>query len=220
MTNANALATARGFSCIYWGLFALTLHLTGAVKLLIPGLPRLPGHVFGLLILLAGIHHLRRAWPAAQAGRGWLTLFALAVLVQGYLVPFLGWWRAGTVAWYAALNLALFIASGLLLVAAIPRLMLIWAEQAQDAELRTESRLCAWLIPALGGVAIALYTLRMGRLVMLTDPAFALHHLLMESDAISLMPAALPCIPALAIAWSGKENALRASQTPSPGNPE
>ena len=220
MTHATALAAARGFSALYWGLIVLALHLTGAIKILLPGLNRLPGHLFGLLILLAGLHHLRQVWPTPQRGRGWLCILGLAVFLQIYLVPFLGWWRAGTAAWYAALNLAVFIASGLVLVAAIPRLAVAWATQVQDAVLHTEARMCAWLVPVLGGVAITLYVMRMGHLVWLTDPAFALHHLLMESSHLTLLPALLPCIPALAIAWSCKESALRACLNPPPAAPE
>lgn len=205
---SDLLAAVRGLSAGFWGLALIVLVLAGVLTIRLPFLARLPGHSVGLLILLAGAFHLHRAWPAHTPCRRWARILGLAVVLQLYLVPFLGWWRAGTAAWYALFNLVLLIGSGLALLTAVPRWVEAMAGHLGDTELRVEARLSGWVIPALGGLSFALYAVRGGRLAWYTDPAFALHHLLVETEPFLLMPALLPFIPALAIAWTAKTRLL------------
>lgn len=207
---ANLLATARGLSAVFWGLTLIMLVLAGVLAFQVPFLARLPGHSIGLVLLLVGTGHLRKAWTGHADCRRWAGWFGLAVILHLYLVPFLGWWRAGTAAWYALLNLVLLTGSGLVLLTAIPRWVESMALLLGQPELRIEARLCGWVVPVMSALTVGLYILRAGRLAWYTDPAFALHHLLVESGPLVLLPAVLPFIPALAIAWSGKEHALRA----------
>jgi hypothetical protein len=215
-TPGHYLAAARGFSALYWGLLLVVLVMVGTLTIHLPLAARLPGHAAGLLPLLAGCWHLRQVWTGPGAGRAWLRVLAGMVALQLYLVPFLGWWRAGTAAWYAALNIGLLLAGGIVLLAAIPRLVRQLAQQMGNSELENEARVGGWLVPVMGGVSLFLYILPVGRLAWDTDPAFALRHLLTATGPLMLFPAVLPFIPAMAIAWSGKESALLALR-PGPG---
>ena len=210
------LAAARGFSALYWGLLLVVLVMVGTLTIHLPLVARLPGHSVGLLALLAGCWHLRTVWPDRGAARAWLRVLVGMVSLQFYLVPFLGWWRAGTAAWYAALNILLLIVGGIVLLAAIPHLVRRLAHQMGNTDLEKEARISGWLVPVMGGVSLFLYGLPAGRLAWETDPAFALRHLLTATGPLLLFPAILPFIPAMAIAWSGKESALQAL-LPGPG---
>jgi hypothetical protein len=96
------------------------------------------------------------------------------------------------------------------LLAAIPNLVRRLARQRGNTDLEKEARVSGWLVPIMGGVSLFLYALPAGRLAWETDPAFALRHLLTATGPLLLFPAILPFIPAMAIAWSGKESALQA----------
>lgn len=213
-TPCHCLAAARGFSALYAGLLLIVLVMIGTLTLHLPMAARLPGHTAGLLLLLLGGWRLRSLWSEAGAGRAWVRILLGAILLQLYLVPFLGWWRAGTTAWYAALNVVLLIAGGMVLLAAIPRLALHLAAQLKRPELEKEARFSAWLVPIMGGISLFLYALPAGRLAWDTDPAFALRHLLTNTGPLMLFPAVLPFVPAIAIAWTVKEAALQALLPP------
>lgn len=212
-TPGHYLAAARGFSALYWGLLLVVLVMVGTLTIHLPLAARLPGHAAGLLLLLAGCWHMRQVWTGPGAGRAWLRVLAGMVALQLYLVPFLGWWRAGTAAWYAALNIVLLLVGGIVLLAAIPRLVRQLAHQTGNSDLENEARVGGWLVPVMGGVSLFLYILPVGRLAWDTDPAFALRHLLTATGPLMLFPAVLPFIPAMAVAWSGKESALLALLT-------
>ena len=205
---SDLLAAVRGLSAWFWGLALIVLVLAGVLTVRLPFLARLPGHSVGLLILLVGVYHVHQAWPTHAPCRRWVRLLGLAVTLQLYLVPFLGWWRSGTAAWYALAHLILLLASGLIMLAGLARWVEAMAGHLGETELRIEARLSGWVIPALGGLSSALYAVRGGRLAWYTDPAFALHHLLVETDPFLLFPALLPFIPALAIAWTAKTRLL------------
>lgn len=209
-TPGHYLAAARGLSALYWGLLLIVLVMVGTLVIHLPIAARLPGHTAGLLLLLVGCWHLRPVWTGPGAGHAWLRVLAGMVVLQFYLVPFLGWWRAGTAAWYAALNILLLIVGGIVLLAAIPHLVRRLAHQIGNTELEKEARISGWLVPVMGGVSLFLYALPAGRLAWETDPAFALRHLLTATGPLMLFPAVLPFIPAMAVAWSGKESALLA----------
>lgn len=212
------LAAARGFSALFWGLLLILLVLAGAVTIRLPLLARVPGHTLGLLFLLMGAYHLRKAFADDRGGLRLLRIFISSVLLQVYLVPFLGWWRAGTAAWYATLNLALLVVGGLALLAVLTRLAQQLAERLADETLRIEARLCLWAVPVLGALGLGLLMLRSGRLALQTDPVFALKHMLLWPDPLALYPCVLPFVPALAMAWEIKERALR-GLAPGTGTP-
>lgn len=215
---ASLLAAARGFSALFWGLLLILLVLAGALTVRLPLLARVPGHTLGLLILLVGAFHLRHAFAGDRGGRRLLRILILTVLLQVYLVPFLGWWRAGTAAWYATLNLGLLVLGGLALLAVMTRLAQHLAERLQDEVMRVEARLCLWAVPVLGAVGLGLLMLRTGRLALQADPVFALKHVLLWPDPLALFPCVLPFVPALAMAWEIKERALR-GLLPAPATP-
>ncbi len=208
-TPAQLLAAARGFSAIYWGLLLVVLVMLGTLTVQLPLFARLPGHSLGLLLLVAGLLHLYQVRPGHPAWRRTVHLLAGCVLLQGYLIPFLGWWRAGTAAWYAVLNLGLLAAGGVLLLMVVPRLAQRTADWLPDEGLRMEARLCLWAVPVLSVVALGLILLWAGRIIRLSDPLYALKHILFWADAFALFPAVLPFIPALAMAWETKERCLR-----------
>ncbi len=209
MKASDLLAAARGFSTGFWGLLLILLVMLGALSIRLPLLLQMPGHTVGLVIVLLGALHFRHTLPDERSWRRLSRLFLSMVILQLYLVPFLGWWRVSITGWYATLNLILFLVGGLLVLVLVARLALQMAVSLNDPTLCIEARLSLWSIPFLAGISLALIALRAGRFGLFGDPVFALQHLLVWPRPATLYPAALPFVPALAMAWEIKQRCLR-----------
>ena len=216
---ADLLAAARGFSAFFWGLLIAAIMLLGALSIEVPFLDRAPVHVVGLVILLNAARLLRKAFPGDGAWQGLVRAYGCIVLVQFYLLPFLGWWRAGTADWYTRLNILILLADSLALLVVAQRLVHLMARRLPASELVQEARLAMWSLPVLALAALGMIV-RGNQIASHTNPLSALQQLVVYAHPWFLFPALLPALPFLFILWSIKERCLEGLAQPPGGAPD
>ncbi len=213
---ARLLHAARGFAAAFWGLAVAVLLLSGVIHIRPLGLLGLPAHTAGaLLLVLSGAWF----WRSRGLSPRWDRLAAhylAAAALQVYLLPFLGWWRLLDNTWYYTANMLLAVAGTLWLLLVLHVLALELAHRLRDQVLLVEARICLWVSPLLIGGAFGLYAMGAVWLAGLDVGHLPdlLRGLIIIRPPWSNLPAILPFLLALAVAWESKERCLLALAPP------
>ena len=209
------LLAARGFSATFWSLAATVLLMTGAVTVRPFATLRIPAHLLSVAMLGWAAVAFWRSRSLSPRWRWLARQFAFAVVLQLYMVPFLGWWRTIPHPVYHLANAVLLALGILWLILLVHLLSMEMARMTGDQVLRAEAHISLGVTPVLLGVAGALFLL---------GAAWTARHTGAHATAIlgssvfwqppwSLLPASLPFLMALALAWESKDRCLRALVT-------
>lgn len=213
-TATGLLMAARGFSASFWGFAVTILLLAGVVSLRPAVVASFPAYVVGVAFLLLGAIWFLRGGNLSPRWTRASRQHALAVALQLYLVPFVGWWRTLDHPLYLAVNIALLAGATLWLLVSVHLLALEAARLLGDAILLVEARICLWIVPLLAGISLGLFAFGAiwaagpGQL----SASGAVRAFLLWSHPWSGLPAALPIILALAVTWEAKERCLQGVQ--------
>lgn len=207
----SLLLAARGFSAIFWSLAATVLLMTGTITVRPFATLRAPAYLLSVGLLgWAAVAF----WRSRDLSPRWRLLarqFALAVVLQLYMVPFLGWWRTIPHPAYHMTNAALLVLGILWLILLVHLLSLEMARLMCDPVLRAEAHISLGVTPVLLGLAGSLFLLGASWVSRHTGAhtAAILGSSVFWQPPWSLLPAALPFLMALALSWETKDRCLR-----------
>lgn len=210
--RAAWLYAARGFSATFWGLALTVLLLTGSITFRPFTTLRVPGYLLSAALLAWAATAFWRSRPLGPAWDRLARQFACAAALQLYFVPLLGWWHAIPHPAYQAANACLLVAGVLWLLLLVHRLGLETARMTNDPILGAEVRISAVVTPLLVVGSVALFLLGaawVGRHGGGGNAAAILGTAAFWQPPWSLLPAALPFLLPLALAWEARERCLR-----------
>lgn len=153
---ANLLWSARGFSCIFWGLpLGLALYFRAIEIRFVPLLRHIPPHLLGVLLVFAGAGML--AWarlPTRRWGPVTRQVLAAGALLL-YLGPFVYWFsRLPPVGAYYLVNSGLLLAAVIWLLFHVNTLAAEVGVLIHDRTFVAESRLSGWAVLTLTALPI------------------------------------------------------------------
>lgn len=210
----SLVTAARGFAACFWGLALSLAALLNLVTIHPLARAGLSAHAFSTMLWLGAAWLFLRCGDTTPGWHGAARRFAFAAGLQVYLLPFLGWWHQVQQSAYWSVNAALLAGGMVWLLTEMSLLGLCLARRTGDHVLQVEVRLSLWTGPLLALLALALYLAAAwwlaaqmggGTLDVLRAPAFWNHPL-------SHLPAGMPLVMGLAVAWEVKERCLSSAE--------
>ncbi len=204
----QALFLSRGMTWVFWGLFlGLTLFFGKASIYLFDSGIRIPAYAIGIMLVLWGLRHLRRAVPLGGAWAFLLGGCSMSAFALVYLSPFVNWWlEAPHVPWFAC-NFMGFMATAVILLLFLNLLCAKLGGMLGANGFRLEANLSALSVVVLLLLPLALVLGFSLAASINYDSSFALEFY----DMVSRVPYHCyflfigPCALAMMVAWKARE---------------
>lgn len=200
---------ARGFSCIFWGIALSLLLFAEVLNIQTLGSFRLPAHILGLVVILAGALWFRFMPPLTPTWARKARILLAAVLIQVYMIPFVTWWKQLPHVMYFCINMMFLLLAAAWLLVSLNRIAAEAGRALKNDILRVEARLCAWvaplslLLPALA-IARSAWLSTRGAVTLRLDAIYLGSPWLPWTNILLLLPFVL----AMAVSWEAKERCL------------
>jgi hypothetical protein len=223
---AGLVWSARGFSCVFWGLpLGLALYFRAIEIRFVPMLRQVPPHLLGVVLVCTGAGML--AWARLPTSR-WTPL-SRQLLAAGalllYLGPFVYWYsRLPPVGAYFLVNTGLLLATVIWLLYLVNLLAAEIGVLSRDRVLVAESRLSGWAalaltaLPSLAGILVSTLLAHRYESTLLGE----MRGLSEQIPFWIAMCLVIPLAVTMSSSWKAKERCLellqaQANAHPSPG---
>lgn len=209
--TAALLCIAQGFTLIFWGLLTWIALWAGVAVL--PTLARLslPSSTLPTLLWIVGAWHIYRTRDITPRWNALGTALFIAAALQGYMLPYLGWWHTTAPALYRHANVALLLTASAAGLVLIHLLALQVARRLGDQILRMETQLSFFAAIFVALLLTALFywsTRRVSDEIGWLELLSLLNRSSGRTRATMGLMFIMPLLPPIALTWEIKQRIL------------